>query len=150
MGIARLAAALSAVLLLAGCSGAETGIVPSEAAARVLEEVAFRDTLVEAEGDVAKEWYDFDENVTEYCVYISGSGATAEEVAVIKTSDIDSAKATVQKRVDDLRYRFQDYVPAEMQKLESPVIASKSDAVILIIADDSAAAEEVAASILNS
>ena len=145
-----LSAALAALMLLAGCGGPKsTDTVPGEAAARILEAVEFRDTLVEAEGDVAKEWYDLDENVSDFAIYISGSGATAEEIAVIKTSDTDAAKAAVQKRVEDLRFRFGDYVPGEMVKLSDPVIVSKADIVILILADDLAAAQTIADEIVK-
>jgi hypothetical protein len=144
-----LAVALAALLLLAGCGGPETtDIIPADAAAAILEAVAFRDTLVEAEGDVAKEWYDLDENVSDFAIYISGSGATAEEVAVIKTSNLAAAEATVKKRVEDLIFRFKDYVPAEMTKLNDPVIVSKADIVILILADDLAAAQAAADAII--
>jgi hypothetical protein len=145
-----LIAALAALLLLAGCGGPKaTDTVPADAAAQILEAVAFRDTLVEAEGDVAKEWYDLDENVSDFAIYISGSGATAEEVAVIKTSDLATAEATVKKRVEDLRFRFEDYVPGEMTKLNDPVIVSKADIVILILANDLAAAQAAADAILK-
>jgi hypothetical protein len=145
-----LSAALAALLLLAGCGGPKTTeIVPADAAAGILEAVAFRDTLVEAEGDVAKEWYDLDENVSDFAIYISGSGATAEEVAVIKTADLATAEATVKKRVEDLRFRFENYVPGEMTKLNDPVIVSKADIVILILADDLAAAQAAAEAIIK-
>jgi hypothetical protein len=144
-----LSLALAALLLLAGCGGPETtDIVPAVAAAGILEAVAFRDTLVEAEGDVAKEWYELDENVSDFAIYISGSGATAEEIAVIKTSDISTAEAAVKKRVDDLIFRFKDYVPGEMTKLNDPVIVSKADIVILILADDLTAAQAAADAII--
>jgi hypothetical protein len=141
---------LAALLLFAGCGGPKTtDIVPADAAAGILEAVAFKDTLVEAEGDVAREWYELDENVSDFAIYISGSGATAEEIAVIKTSDLATAEATVKKRVDDLIFRFKDYVPGEMTKLNDPVIVSKADIVILILADDLAAAQAAADAILG-
>lgn len=146
----RLLILFMAAVLLSGCGGgAKTDIVPATAAETILSGVEFRDALVEAQGDVAKEWYSFDSNVSDFAVYISGSGATAEEVAVIKSSDVKTAKATVEKRVDDLKFRFKDYVPAEMTKLGDPVIATKGDIVILVLADDSDNAQKVVDSIIK-
>lgn len=133
-----------AAFVLTGCaSGPKYDIVPANAAEKILEEVEFRDTLVNAPGDVAKEWYSFDDKVSDFAVYISGSGATAEEIAVIKSSDVKSAKATIEKRVEDLKFRFENYVPEEMTKLNDPVIATKGDVVILVLADDAAKAQKV-------
>ncbi len=144
MRIASLA--LAALLLLAGCGSVPdtTAIVPAEAVEKILAEVAFRDTLVEAEKNVAGEWYTLDESVTDFAIYISGSGATAEEIAVIKTGDIKTAEEAVRERVADLEFRFKDYIPAEMQKIQNPVIVAEGDVVVLILSDDSDAAQKAA------
>lgn len=141
---------VTAAVLFAGCSNrGKTDIVPADAAEKILSEVDFLDTLIEAQGDVAKEWYALDDKVSDFAIYVSGSGATAEEIAVIKSSDIETAKATVEKRLDDLKFRFKDYVPAEMTKLNDPVLASGGDVVILVLADDSDKAHKVVESILK-
>lgn len=131
------------VLIFAGCGSrpAET-VVPADAAKAILSEVTFRDSLMEAKGDIARDWYDLDDKVSEFSIYISGSGATAEEIAVIKTSDVKTAKATVEKRVSDLKLNFEDYVPAEMTKLSDPVIVTRGDVVFLVTCDDSAQAQK--------
>ena len=131
-------------LVFAGCSTAPAvEIIPADAAEIILSEVTFRDSLVEAKGDVAKEWYSLDDKVTDFAIYISGSGATAEEIAVIKSSDLKSAQATAEKRIEDLKFRYEDYVPTEMIKLNDPVIVTKGGVVILVLADDSANAQRV-------
>lgn len=127
---------------ITGCAGPVKSIDPLEAADAIVKNVTFRDTLVEAQGDVAEEWYAFDGKVKDYAVFVSGSGATAEEVAVIRSDDAKTARETVDKRVADLKTRFENYMPAEMAKLSDPVIITKGDAVILVIADDSAQARK--------
>lgn len=143
-----LAIAAVFVILLAGC-GQKADIVPSEAAATLLEQVTFRDTLVEAQGDVAKQYYQLDGNVSDFAIYISGSSATAEEIAVIKTSDLESGKKILEKRLDDLRFRFEDYVPAEIAKIDSPVIAAKQGVVVMVLADDVAQAQKAVDSLFK-
>lgn len=149
-GIRILLAALAVFLLVAGCapreSEPEVDIDPAVAAQTILDGVSFQDTLVKAEGGAAEMYYKLDDSVTDYAIYISGSGATAEEVAVLKVADAaDRTKAEeiVNARVEDLKFRFEDYVPAEMVKLGDPVIVSKGDTVILVLADDSVVAKKV-------
>lgn len=146
----RTFALLAALLLLVtGCAsrgGEAVDIDPAAAAQTILDNVAFKDTLVKAEDGAAEMYYKLDDTITDYTIYISGSGATAEEIAVLKTASADDAKkaeSIVNARIEDLKFRFEDYVPAEMVKLGDPVIVRKGNAVILVIADDAAAAKKV-------
>lgn len=140
---------VTAALLFAGCSGGKDKTVvdvkPDDAAASLVEAVQFKDTLVKAEGGAAEMYYRLDDNVAEYAIYVSGSGGTAEEVAVLKMKDpakLKEGQAIIEKRVDDLKFRFEDYVPEEMVKLGAPVIVAKGDVVVLVVADDAAAAKK--------
>lgn len=134
------------LFIFAGCGGnngkANETVVPADAAKTILNNVTFVDDLVEANGDIAKDRYFFDDKVSDYSIYFGGSGATAEEIAVIKTSDVKTAKATVERRVEDLKLNFENYVPAEMTKLSDPVIVTRGDIVFLVICDDAAEAQK--------
>lgn len=131
-------------LVLVGCkSKTDETVVPADAAKTILDSVTFRDTLMEANGDIARDRYVLDDKVSEIAVYMSGSGATAEEIAVIKSTDVKTAKTAVEKRVDDLKFNFENYVPAEMTKLGDPVIVTRGDVVFLVICDDPAQAKKV-------
>lgn len=147
----KLAAALIAfALLFTGCSGgggAAADIDPDAAARKIIDAVEFRDTLVKAEDGAAESFYKLDDTITGYAIYISGSGATAEEVAVLKVDDpknVESALAVLNKRVEDLIFRFQDYVPAEMTKLNDPVMFGSGNLAVLVLADDREAAKKAA------
>lgn len=138
---------LAAVLLLAGCSGKTDGvdISPADAAAAIVEQVTFEDTLVEAEGDIAKGFYQLDEQITDYAVYISGSGATASEVAVLKVADNAAAahaEEIVRARLDTLVAMFENYRPDEMVKLQDPLIETRGNVVYFVTADDTAQAKD--------
>lgn len=146
-----LAAALAGMMLLAGCSArggaAAANVNPAAAAEAILSEVTFRDSLVKAEDGAAESFYRLDDTIADYAIHISGSGATAEEVAVLKVAEgasTDDAKAIIEKRVEDLKFKFEDYVPEEMVKLNDPVIVTGGDVVILVLADDTAAAKKAA------
>lgn len=142
-----LAVILLMILVLAGCSagsGESVNIIPAEAAQTILNGVTIsNDTLIEAPDEVVKEWYNLDDKVSDFKVYVSGTQGTASEIAVIKSSDIKTAQAAVEKRIDDLKFRFESYVPAEMPKLNGPVIVAKGDVVIMVLSNDSAKAKEV-------
>lgn len=147
---ARALAALTALLLLlAGCGASggsqATELEPDAAAQSILENVTFRDTLVKAEGGAAENYYRLSGDVAAYAIYVSGSGATAEEIAVLKAADpaqLDAVKAIAEKRVENLKFQFENYVPQEMVKLGDPVLISRGDVVILVIADDSSQAQK--------
>lgn len=148
-------ATLSAVLLLAGCSSspaAPVDVDPQQAANTILDSVEFRDTLVEADAGVAESQYRLDDSIESYSIWISGSGGTAEEIAVLKTSasaSTEDARAILNKRIDELKFRFENYVPKEMVKLQDPVIVENGNIIILILADDATAAKKSAESILG-
>lgn len=145
---------LSALVFLAGCSGktAEgTDIDPEAAAGSLVESVTFKDNLVVADAASAETFYKLDDKVDSYCVYVSGSGATAEEVAVIKMKDAaDANEALVffEARRADLIARFQDYAPAEMAKLQNPALAVKGPVAIMVLADDLDQAQSAADAVL--
>jgi hypothetical protein len=143
-------------VMLAGCSerGAATDKEtppPDTVAQAVLDSVTFRDSLIKAEGDVAANYYKLDDTIIEHAIYISGSGATAEEIAILKVADqedLENAKAILEKRIENLKLQFESYVPGEMVKLENPVILTEGDLAILVLADDQAAAETAVAEAL--
>ena len=145
-----LLAILLLVLPVAGCSGrgssgADKAYDPQVVAQAILENVTFKDTLVQAQGAVAENYYMLDDTIAAHAIYISGSGGTAEEIAVLKVTDkkaLDAAKKILENRVEELKFRFESYVPTEMVKLRNPVIVLQGDVAVLVIADDKAAAEE--------
>jgi hypothetical protein len=140
-------------VMLAACSGRGADAnanketpPPDTVAQAVLDSVTFRDSLIKAEGDVAANYYKLDDIISEHAIYISGSGATAEEIAVLKVADakdVETAKAILEKRIENLKLQFESYVPGEMVKLENPVILTQGDLAILVLADDQNAAEGV-------
>lgn len=143
------------IFTAAGCSGNPGGdvdISAGDAADKLLETVTFRDNLVKVEDDVAGNYYKFDDTVTEFAVYLSGNGATAEEIAVLKTTaggDAETLRPILEKRVASQKIRYADYVPGELLKLEEPVIVSKGNMIIMVLADDAAQAEKAVNELLK-
>ena len=97
-------------------------------------------------------FYDIDTStITDMSVFICGSGAYPDELAVFRFADPDSAKAgaeAVQKRLDSQLALYKDYTPDEVYKLEEAVIIEKDTWVIFAACDHNAEAKEIAESLI--
>ena len=113
---------------------------------------------VEANADLEKsefplitlEKYDVDTSgVSDICWYV-GSGASADELAVIVCADSEtlaSVKAAINSRIEYLRDGYSDYGPDQVPKIDSALVAEYGNTVVYCICEDSAAAKTAADSI---
>ena len=97
-------------------------------------------------------YYDIDiATVAEMSVFICGSGAYPDELAVFKFNDEAAAKAgaeAVQSRLDSQIAIYKDYTPAEMYKLDEAVIITDGNWVAFVACTDNARAKEIIESLL--
>lgn len=97
-------------------------------------------------------YYDIDTStVAEMSVFICGSGAYPDELAVFKFNDEQSAKTgaeLVQKRLDSQIALYTDYTPAEMYKLNEAVLMLKDNWVIFAACSDNERAKEIIENLL--
>ncbi len=109
-------------------------------------------SAVEKNAENIGAFYDIDTSaIAEMSVFICGSGAYPDELAVFKFNDADSAKTgaeAVQKRLDDQIALYTDYTPDEMYKLNDAVLITKDNWVILAACSDNARAKEIIDSLL--
>lgn len=127
------------LLLVSGCGKETTSFNPNDLANELLTEVDFDDELTLFAGDISK-IYDMPE-VEDYLIYI-GSGATAEEIAIItlkNSSDEEDVKASLEKRVEEQKQNFANYVPEEVSRLEKSIIKSNEKYVVLCVSSDNQA-----------
>ncbi|HIS16452.1 MAG TPA: DUF4358 domain-containing protein [Candidatus Scatomorpha merdavium] len=109
-----------------------------------------------AAGTFGEELYPIDESVAQglygldadtRCWVRTGTGATAEELAVFETKDSAAAEALVEKlktRNSDRIESYSTYIPAEVPKLEDAVMISGGRYVVLCVAQDASAVRELA------
>ena len=104
----------------------------------ILSKTKFKDNLSKVSDALVISNYEIKEDyVLSASLFISG-GSTAEEVAVFET---DSPKNTdkliklIKERVERKKKDFENYLPQEMAKLNSPLIVVKDNVVVLVIAD---------------
>jgi predicted small lipoprotein YifL len=142
---------LAVSLLFAGC-GSKTAEpakqpTPAEVTAAVMSAVEFMSPVEKTTETIGAYYTDLDTNSVEsMSVYVCGSGAYPDEIAVFKFKDEDGAKAgfaATEKRFNELVATYTDYTPDEMYKLESPVLEQKGNYVIFIDCSDNAKAKEI-------
>ncbi len=118
----------------------------------LIENIEFKDSMSIVDEEIFFSLYDLDEiDVKEVTLYAS-TGATAEEVAVIKTKDgkAEAVEKACRKRIEAQKQGFEDYVPKELEKLEKPVIMKAGNSVIMVVCDDREAAEKLLANYENT
>lgn len=127
---------LAFFICLFGCEKKQVSIDIDQLIKELETKLPLSDELSPIKENVIYHLYALDsKDVEEIQVWIS-SGATAEEIAVIKTNDITSVKEAVEKRVELKRKDFEGYLPKELEKLKDPVIITKGNYVILCITSD--------------
>ena len=109
------------------------------------ENIAFVDEMTLVDNDIALDFYGVDDaDIKGAAVYMS-TGATAEEIAVINVTNDESAGMIAEiyeKRIENQISVFEDYVPAELTKLEQALIIQVDNAMVYVACDDPAAAED--------
>lgn len=129
--------------VMTACGGSEAvAFSISNATASLLGTEAFSDTLTKCDGDKAIALYGVDSSVlAEYEVYI-GTGSTAEEIAIFRVKDakdVATVKAACEARVEAQKKACENYLPDEMPKLESPVLVTAGNYVVLVVSGDNTA-----------
>lgn len=111
----------------------------------IVENTEFKDYISEVDKEIFFSLFNLDEQTVDDAVFYSSTGATAEEVAVIKAVDgksQDVVKAC-EGRIQAQKEGFENYVPEELEKLSKPVILTYGNTVIYVVCDDSDAAEKL-------
>jgi len=108
-------------------------------AQNIIKEIKFKDKLSEVSDALVISNYKVDKSKVCDATLYMGGGSTAEEVAVFELVDEEYAKQVTelaQKRIDNKKKDFENYIPAEMKKLNNPVIVRKGKVVAVCIADN--------------
>ena len=146
------ALALSASLLLGGCSGSkkskDINVNVDDLAKTLSEQTVTSDTLTQIPAERIASLYYIEEGVIEEGSAYMNSGATSCEVAVVKLTSADKCDEVKKKFEDHASSQaelYASYNEAEVPKLKNAVIESAGPYVVFCVCDDS----EKAASILK-
>lgn len=112
----------------------------------LLNDITYEDQLTQVEGNMFQMIYGIaEDDIEEYEAYVS-TGATAEEITVIKAKDKATAEAIEEKlseRVAAQKASFESYIPKEVEKLEEAIVYQEGVYVILSISNESDKAENI-------
>lgn len=141
-----IAAILAAVMLaVTGCGAKKDVQIDIDALASELAAgVAFEDELSLIDDGMIPMLYDAD--VYADAVLYLGSGATAEEIAVFACEDETRAKGMLDEansHIESQIISFEDYIPAEVQRLEEAIVRQAGRYVVIVVTADTDAAEKI-------
>ena len=118
----------------------------ADIASAIMAEIEIQSAVEKSIDDIGA-FYDADTAaITDMSVFICGSGAYPDELAVFEFTDAGSAKTgaeAVQKRLDNQIALYKDYTPDEFYKLEDAVLITKDKWVILAVCSDNSRAREI-------
>ena len=132
---------------LTGCGGKEKEVsVDTAKLASELLTAVTSDTLSETASDMLPSIYFFEASDIAEGVAYASSGATACEVAVVKSTDAKNT-ANVEKlfqtRVDNQSSLYASYNQGEVEKLDAAIIKSAGAYTVLCVCDDTDKANEI-------
>ena len=107
-------------------------------AENILSAIKFKDNLTAVGDTLIISNYKLDASKICSAVLYMGGGSTAEEIAVFEAENESEAKKLeklAQQRIDRKKLDYENYMPAEMAKLNSPVIVRDGNVVAVCIAD---------------
>lgn len=140
-----LAAALA--LSLTACGGEKEPFGPEETTAALLgTQGVFSEELERLDGPIALAQYGLGGYLDVEVAAYRSTGATAEEVAVIRFGSEEDAKDYETKAaayLEEQREANVDYRPQEMPKLDKAVTQRRGNTFLILVAADYAAAETV-------
>ena len=139
---------VSMCLILAGCGGSSAKDLDVAAfASAAVEKVDFGDDLLSVPSDMLSDYYFLPKDkVSESAVYVSGTGATASELAVFKCKDADAAKevkTAVETRISEQIASYENYRPDEKFRLENAFVAVNGNYVVFAVSNDNQAVEKL-------
>ncbi|WP_324825040.1 DUF4358 domain-containing protein [Sinanaerobacter sp. ZZT-01] len=124
----------------------EVALNINEVAEALQSGITFEDQMNQVELPIFYALYNLSEEEVDDAVMIGSTGATAEEIAVIKAKSedmVDKVKEAVSERVEFQKEGFENYVPKELEKLSDPIIVTKGNYVILCVSEDNTKAQEI-------
>lgn len=131
------------LVILAGCGSDKPmkTLVIKDTMDGIVKNISFEDELISLTEKNVSEYYDIDSKVVaEYEIRVSATGATTEELAIFKlTADStasDTVKAMLEERKASLKKAFEQYIPAEIARLDKAIIVEKDGYILFSVSED--------------
>jgi len=132
-----------------GCAdkaGSKTEPELEDVASALLDGGIFAEKLENIDADIAQMLYTYDPELAEDVLFYMSSGATGDELALIKAKDESSAekiKESLTARVEYQKASFADYIPSEVSKFDHADIRMLGKTLVLCVSTDHDAAAKI-------
>lgn len=103
----------------------------------IMQNIKFEDEMNKVDKKTTEKLYTIN-NAINQVVYMS-SGATAEEIAIFEFENKEECKGAMEnanKRIEEQKESFKDYMPKEMKKLEESIISTKDKYLMIFVTDN--------------
>ena len=134
------------VCLLTACSEKKADIDPEAICTELLGSGAFSEGLEPLDTDIALTLYGLEADSCESTIFYLSTGATSEELTILKKadgSDLKTLQDAANYRLTYQKNSFENYIPAEIPKLDAAIIRTKGDYLIYCVAADNAVASSI-------
>lgn len=141
--------ALMAFVNLAACGAKEEAPADIDVAAlakELFEADIYDDIISEIPLQAAPVFYGYEEGQVLACALYQSTAAAAEEIFVAQCADAAAAetvKAGAEARIQSQIAAYENYVPAEIPKLEAAILEVAGNYVIFSVSADAAAAQAI-------
>ena len=115
-------------------------------ATKMQQSGAFEDELVKIDSEMIMNDYNFTANEVEEFVSYQGSGATSEEIVILKVKDksnLNSIKDKINARIEERKEAFQSYLPKEVGKIDSSILRVEGNYIIFCVSNDSSKVNQI-------
>ena len=115
-------------------------------ASKILQSGAFADELIKVDSEMIMSDYNFTADEVEEFVSYQGSGATSEEIVILKVKDnsnLNSIKDKINARIEERKEAFQSYLPKEVGKIDSSILRVEGNYIIFCVSNDSSKVNQI-------
>ncbi|NCB73824.1 MAG: DUF4358 domain-containing protein [Clostridia bacterium] len=142
---------LAACVVIGAFSGCGQKAEPVEfdlaaLSSQLMESGAFSDFLSPVSKEIAASFYGFEDADVTDCSVLCSTGATTEEIGLIKSASEEAAAkilANAKARVETQRSIYESYAPLEMPKLDNAIVTQNGLYVFYIVSADYTKAQAV-------
>ena len=111
----------------------------NELADRIVSSSSFEDELAKIDNELAINLYNFEQETIEEIVAYQGSGASSEEILILKVkdaNDLNNETEKIEARLKEREETFASYLPKEVSKIQNHILEQKGNYIILCICND--------------
>ena len=115
-------------------------------ATKIAESGAFEDEIAKIDSEMIMSDYNITTDEVEGFVSYQGSGATSEEIVILKVKDksnLNDVKDKINSRIKERKQAFQSYLPEEVGKIDNNILRVKGNYVIFCVSNDSSKVNQV-------